>query len=120
METRAGEDSQPTSPASPSSDVGSSSELFYGETQAERDAFARGYQKAMNESYSDSRQVRSRASMDIFHSLVHGMRVNVTPDMLPKDVAERLGMIHDAILLEMEERGVVEPLEPVEQPAETE
>lgn len=74
--------------------------------------YRQGFQDGHDAVWKDRGERRSRASMDIFHSLVHGMRVNVTPDMLPGDVAERLGMIHDKILLEMEERGVIEPLAP--------
>lgn len=61
---------------------------------------------------TDAAAYREQVSVDVIHSLVYGIRIQVTPDMLAGDVAERLLCLHDQILKQLEQRGIIEPVEP--------
>lgn len=80
--------------------------------------YRKGFEDGFNSIHREKSEERRRCSVDIFHSLVHGMRIQVDPTHIAQDIAERVGMIHDAVLKEMEERGIIPAPEPAEPAAE--
>lgn len=62
----------------------------------------------------DVEAYRQQISADIFHAIVHGLRIQVAPTEYPLDVACRICELHSAIMDKAREAGIIPAAEEVD------
>lgn len=63
-------------------------------------------------SAEDVEACRQQVAIDVFHSLVHGMRIQAKIEDDPELIAGHLLDIHEALMSQATHAGIIPPLEP--------
>jgi hypothetical protein len=79
---------------------------------SDEDLHMQGYKQGFQEAEAGQRTpdaYRQQIAMDVFCSLVHGVRIQVQGGAEPSAVAERILKLHSELMLKAEQAGIIPP-----------